>query len=150
MQSGSFSHMPDPPTDWLQLVADRKLKLTGANVWKAMRYRSFVHVLDQKQQVMDSVTKLDDCSGFKITERGLALLESSKNKVELPFRKGDLPKGHELWLSALRRCARNVPKSFVLAHKDGEMHVLITDLEGKVANDDAHRIASFKVPWHDK
>lgn len=140
--------MPEPPIDWLREAADGKLKLTGMNVMKALRYRGHIQVLDAKRNVLDSVKKLEDCAEFRVTERGLALLESPK-KAELPFNKNDLPKGHELWLSSLRRCLRNAPKGFKLSFKDDELHVLVTDLQGKIDNDDAHRLAAFKVAWHE-
>ena len=144
--SPSSSHMPVPPIEWLREAADGRLKLTGANVWKALRYRGHINILDAKGNILDHVKKLEDCAKFEVTKRGLALLESPKS-AELPFRKTDLPKSHELWLSSLRRSLRNIPKGFKLTEKDGEVHVLVTDTDGKVENDAIHRLASFKVPW---
>lgn len=139
--------MPVPPTEWLQKAADRRLEVTGENVWKAMRHRAYIQVIDTKGNVVESAPKLDKVSEFRVTERGHRLLEDSKKTVGLPFNKNDLPQSHELWLSSLRRCFRNIPKGFKLAEKDGEIHVLVTDTDGKVENDAAHRIASLKVPW---
>jgi hypothetical protein len=139
--------MPEPPTEWLQQAADNRLPLTGKNVVTALRYRGHIQVIDSKGQVMDHVTKLEECRSFNVTKRGLALLETAK-KVSLPFNKSELPKSHEIWLSSLRRCLRNIPKGFKLTEKDGEVYVLVADTEGKVEDDALHQLASFKVPWH--
>lgn len=165
------SHMPEPSIDWLQEAVDGRLEINGVNVWKAMRYRGYIQVIDKDGKVMDSVTghaivrgqsvtssdnktrnsipMLERCAEFRVTDRGRKLLEDAKN-AQLPFKKSDLPKTHELWLSTLRRCCRNVPKGLHLTHKDGELHVLATGLDGKVVNDSAHCLASFKVPWQEE
>jgi hypothetical protein len=139
--------MSEPPVEWLQRAAEHKLEVTGVNVWKALRHRAFVQVLDFHGDVIEHVKRLDLCKDFRVTARGHALLEFSK-KTSLPFKKGELPKNIELWLSGVRRLMRNIPKDLVLTEKDEELHVLVKDNEGNVACDGPHRLATIKVPWH--
>jgi hypothetical protein len=139
--------MKVPPTDWLQKVADGRLEMNGVNVWKALRYRAYVQVIDVKGNVMHEVSKLKECGQFRVTQRGIDLLEGNGEAV-LPFDKNDLPLNIRLWTSAFRRWTRNCPPGLFLTFTDGQLHVLAADTQGKVKDDPFHRLASMKVPWH--
>jgi hypothetical protein len=139
------SHVP--PIEWLQEAQAGRLEVTGENVWKAFRYRAYIQVLDEKEHVFETVPSLKLVKGFRVTQRGKELIETAKNpslKAEL---KGADDPPTKLWLSAFKRWVRNVPKGMKLAQSDGELHVLAPDAEGKIKNDEAHRLFSLKVPW---
>lgn len=132
-------------TDLLQLVADGKLEVTGENIWKVLRHRAFVQVLDRKGEPIDGVPKLQDVSGFRLTHRGRDLISGSK--TALPFNKADPPPAVKFWTSTFKRWCRNCPKGLHLAYSDGELHILVQDASGTVKNDDRHRLVSAKIPW---
>lgn len=139
--------MPPPPTDWLQQAASGKLEMTGVNVWKALRHRAYVQIIGTDGNVLHEVSRLSQCASFRVTQRGHELLESS-NAADLPFNKNDPPMSIRLWTSAFRRWTRNCPDGLYLTYSDGQLHVLAADKEGKVKDDDAHRLASMKIRWH--
>ena len=136
--------MKPVPLDLLRQIDAGKLPLTGVNVWKVLRYRAHIQVIGLDGEPMDGVPRLDRVASFRLTPRGKALLQST---VTLPFYRQELPLHIAHYTSSLRRWCRNIPKGLRLAYSDGELHVVAEDLEGHVANDEAHRIASAKVPW---
>lgn len=139
--------MATPPTDWLQKAVEGKLEVTGVNVWKALRHRAYVQVIGTDGNVLNEVSRLNQCARFRVTQRGHDLLESSESSG-LPFNKADPPLSIRLWTSAFRRCLRNCPEGIYLAQSDGQLHILAADKDGKVKDDEAHRLSSMKVRWH--
>ncbi len=138
--------MPMPPIDWLKRAAKGELEMTGMNVWKALRHRSYVQIIGPDSNVIQEVSRLSQCASFRVTQRGHDLLEHSSD-TDLPFNKTEPPTNIRLWTSALRRLARNCPEGFYLAYSEGQLHVLAADTDGKVKDDDAHRVMSVKVRW---
>jgi hypothetical protein len=138
--------MKTAPLELIQKVADRKLETTGVNVWNALKYRAYIQVIDLDGNVLQEVPRLDRVAGFRLTPRGKDLLSGSA--TALPFDKNDPPLNVRLWVSAFRRWCRNCPKGLHLTHSDGQLHVLAADGTGKVKDDEIHRLASVKVPWH--
>lgn len=138
--------MRPPPLDLVQKIADRKLEATGINVWKVLKHQDYIQVIDHDGNVLHEVPRLDRVAGFRLTPRGQEMIAGSK--VGLPFDKADPPMNVRLWVSAFRRWCRNCPKGLQLTHSDGQLHVLAEDAAGKVKDDDLHRLASVKVPWH--
>jgi hypothetical protein len=138
--------MDAPPRDWLKLAADRRLEVTGLNIAKALRFRGYIQLMDHSGHMVQHVTKIQDCAGFRVTERGLAyLLEEAV--TGLPFSKYDPPPRIQHWLSALKRLCRNCPEGLHLFYSEGELRVLMEDTTGKVADDPIHLVASMKAPW---
>lgn len=135
-----------PPTAWLKEVLDRKLEVTGVNVWKALRYPSFVQVISRKGDVMTEVSRLSEVADFRITRRGQDFLEEFESTV-LKFKKHDPPANIRYWLSTFRRLIRNCPEGIKLTFSDGELKVLAEDTKGNTKNDDLHLVESVKVPW---
>lgn len=138
--------MKPAPASLLQRVADSKFEVTAKNVWQALRYRAYVQILGPGGDVLAGNPSLDKVAGFRLTQRGRDALVSATSNVSA-LNRHDLPKEVSLWLSALRRCGRNCPKRIHLTHSGGQLRVLSEDASGGVKDDDAHRIASFKVPW---
>lgn len=147
MPSALLSATEPVPIDWLQKAADGKLEMTGVNVWKALRHQAYIQVIGVDENVLHQVSKLDQCARFRVTQRGRDLLEG-KEGPQFPFDKNDPPLNIRLWVSAFRRWTRNCPKGLVLAYSEGQLHVLVTDSQGNVKDDPAHRLSSMKVPWH--
>lgn len=139
--------MKPAPLELIQKVADGKLENTGTNVWKALKYRAYIQVIDHDGNVLQEVPRLDRVAGFRLTPRGKDLISGS-TATALPFNKDDPPLNVRLWVSAFRRWCRNCPKGLYLAHSDGQLHILAEDGTGKVKDDEIHRLASLKVPWH--
>lgn len=139
--------MPTPPIDWLKSAADGRLEMSGVNVWKALRHRAYVQIIDKDSNVLHEVSRLKDCISFRVTQRGYDLLEHS-DEIELPFNKNDPPMNIRLWTSAFRRWIRNCPDGLSLTFSEGQLHILAADTDGKTKNDDVHRVASMKVRWH--
>lgn len=141
------SYMPVPPVAWLKLVAEGRLEVSGTNVAKALRYRSFIQFLDINGGVIEKPLRLGEIAAFRVTARGQALLQEAATPTEFPFKRSDPPQDIKLWVSAFKRWARNCPKGLVLAYSDDQIHVLAKDRTGVAKDDDAHRVASIKVPW---
>jgi len=139
--------MPVPPIDWLKRAAEGKLEMTGINVWKALRHRVYIQIIGPDSNVVHEVSRLNQCATFRVTQRGQDLLEHS-GEIDLPFNKTEPPMNIRLWTSAFRRWARNCPEGLHLTYSDGQLHVLAADMDGKVKDDDAHRLVSVKVRWH--
>lgn len=135
----------------LRAVRDKTLEVSTHNIGRVVQYHSLIQFLDKYGApiVYNVVPFTGDVVGYRLTRRGQQVLaDSEKSEANrLPFDKADPPLNIRLWLSAFRRWLRNCPKGLHLAYSDGQLHVLTVDLDGKVANDDAHRVASLKVPW---
>lgn len=133
--------------EWLKKVQQGKLEVTGENICKALRLRAYVQVIDLKQNVVSGAIGTDKVSGFRITERGRALL-AKETGVQLPINLADPPKNIKWWANALKRWARQCPKGFFVTYSNDELRVLVADNTGKVKDDEAHRLVSVRVPWH--
>jgi hypothetical protein len=131
-----------PPVSLLQTVADGRLQPTSANYLKMMRYRAFIQPVDHQ----GALAAPDQVERFQLSARGRDFLESAK--VQLKYRLQDPPPPPvRLWISALKRLARNCPPGVRLGFAEGQLQVLTEDSAGTVKNDDAHRLATAKVPW---
>jgi hypothetical protein len=133
------------PIDLLQQIADRKLEVTGKNIWNALRYRAHIQLIGHDGDVLTGVPGTDKVASIRLTKRGEEALASAGAKAM--FNKDDLPMDVRLWVSSFRRWCRNCPKHVHLAYSDGQLHVLGEDSSGQVKDDDGHRLSSMKVPW---
>jgi hypothetical protein len=142
--------MLPPPVEWLKEAKTGRMPLTAVNVWKALRYKSYVQVLDFKGNVISHVVNLKDCCDLRITKRGFDYLEEAKNTVTLPFNRENLPQAMQLWINTFRRWTRNCPAGVVLTFSDGELRVLVKDTSGKAKDDEKHLLAAAKISWLDQ
>jgi hypothetical protein len=137
--------------EMLRAVRDNKLEVSTWMIGKVVQYHTLIQFIgkDGTPLVYNAVPFTGDVVGYRLTRRGQQVLaDSEKSEANrLPFDRADPPLNIRLWLSAFRRWLRNCPKGLHLAYSDGQLHVLTVDLDGKVANDDAHRVASLKAPW---
>ncbi len=134
--------------DILREVRDGKMKVTQENVWGASNFQSLIQMLDARGNVLVGRPKMEDVVSFRLTRRGQDVLkQSEQSQGALPFDKADPPISIRLWVSAFRRWCRNAPKGLHMTYSDGQLRILVADNQGKVVDDDIHRLASMKVPW---
>jgi hypothetical protein len=135
----------------LRGVRDQTLDVSTFTIGKVAQYHSLIQFIgkDGAPLVYNAVPYTGDVVGYRLTRRGEGVLKDSERSEadRLPFDKADPPLTIRLWLSAFRRWLRNCPKGLHLAYSDGQLHILTADLDGKVANDDAHRLMSMRAPW---